>query len=704
MKQLVDRVHAWLRRLLALAVLSIAIVAIIPVPAFATAAPFIGSPPLPAHESVWILIDGGDPAAGTTTTLDAAERFASHVLKLQPGKSIFRFSPMNHDLGHVERSFGRSGTLGKMLIEVNPAVVVLMIEGKALPKGPGYGAAELTAEWIDKRISDLSTLCPSALVVVVAEPCAPGTRQKVEDAAMKRAKIGIAADKLVAPVYLIFDELASGRTSAAPLASVLKSIRRAHPTSHALGAELAKVFTGAPGDSVAIGGALFLAGLLGAANDTGGNGYDVVEIQQWMSSKYRDVIGTLDPSNTRHGELVIGEVWGDEGKVTASAYPLKRKKYLIGICVAFAKPLPTLANEGADAREDRTRVDLEGLARVLEQSARAALPQAPNALVIDVLDPSRLPAEPPTTPRTGPGACSATSARYLYDVWVELYHRDAGEYLLQASRVRTHEALDVSSAPPPDREKVSMLLVNLGERIVQPIAVYKPVSENEIAAAAAKRTEETPPTRPPIYAKADTLYQQGRNAFVQGDHNSALNFFKRSNEIQASPEALLGVAISEERLGRPHEERRDLQKLVQRYPSEHPLVLVAKQRLAALDRSAQAAPASQRPPTFWESHRVSLIGGGAAAALGIAGGALAARTYTDYTDLFASCGGSATGCSYSDKRAVQTEVMTTNVIFGAAGVAAAVAVVTYIIESAGDKPPSTNSGKLSRTTTLQLEF
>jgi tetratricopeptide (TPR) repeat protein len=647
------------------------------VPFRAWAAPFIGSPPLPAHESAWILLDGEDPAVGTTATIDAAERFATSVLQLQPGKSVFRFAPKTHDLASVGKSFEKGGKIGKELEHLKPAVVVLLIEGKALPSGPGYGSDELTHQWVTQRIQDVTAVCPSALVLVIVEPCSRGMREKVFAANKKRE----------VPLYLMLDAVDRGRISAAPTSSLFGALEHADPATASLKGALAKVFTEPPDAPVGIVGTMFLTGLLGAAQDSDGNGYDVLEIASWMFSKYPLVVDALDPAHTRYGEFLAATVWGgkEADASIAPAYPLKRRRYTIGTCVAAASLLPALPNESDAHRAERTKADLDDLAKTLATSARDAFPNIHDALVIDAFDPSKLPPPfpPPKFPPSGLAACASTGVRNNYDVWVDLFHLRDGQYIFQVSRVRTHEVLKTTSDKLPDRAHTSEALFDAGKEIMKPIAIYKPTQETDIVAAV---TTTPPPAKGASSLKfdeANDLFKKGKSLYESRNFDGALAFFQRSDETYSSTEALLGKAMSEEQLGNLDDAQRDLQLIQRRLPPNHEQSILARKYATALEARirSRGEQDSVRDRSFWSQHRASVISGGTAVALGVAGIGLGVRSYTHYNDLFTQCGGSAYGCGDSDKASVQTESRATTALFATAGAVAATTIILFIVEN-----------------------
>ncbi len=117
---------------------------------------------------------------------------------------------------------------------------------------------------------------------------------------------------------------------------------------------------------------------------------------------------------------------------------------------------------------------------------------------------------------------------------------------------------------------------------------------------------------------------------------------------------------------------------------------VAADQLQRIEASLPIPPpapaADPTPPSWLRRHRGSAIAAGAAAVLSIAGTGVGIWTWRRYADLSPTCAGSSQGCPESDIDSLERQELATNVLFAAAGVAAATAVVLYLLVERDPKP------------------
>ncbi|MBI4702410.1 MAG: hypothetical protein HY744_14915 [Deltaproteobacteria bacterium] len=104
--------------------------------------------------------------------------------------------------------------------------------------------------------------------------------------------------------------------------------------------------------------------------------------------------------------------------------------------------------------------------------------------------------------------------------------------------------------------------------------------------------------------------------------------------------------------------------------------------------------------SFWLRHRASLLVGGGAVVLAAVGAGPGAATWSSSVDLGGSCVGTPAGCAEDDIDAVESQAVATNVLFGAAGVAAATAAVLFIFVEGSPPPADARAAAVRRAIAL----
>lgn len=125
--------------------------------------------------------------------------------------------------------------------------------------------------------------------------------------------------------------------------------------------------------------------------------------------------------------------------------------------------------------------------------------------------------------------------------------------------------------------------------------------------ASAVPTTSAPPTAPSAQAtlspeeEAGKTFQLGREAFKAEDFARALDHFKKSQSLQASPGTLLNIALTEEKLGKTASAWASFQRVVEQLKVDDDRVPIAKDGVA---RTATRVPrlkierAAGAPPTL----------------------------------------------------------------------------------------------------------
>ncbi|MBI4703982.1 MAG: hypothetical protein HY744_22975 [Deltaproteobacteria bacterium] len=117
---------------------------------------------------------------------------------------------------------------------------------------------------------------------------------------------------------------------------------------------------------------------------------------------------------------------------------------------------------------------------------------------------------------------------------------------------------------------------------------------------------------------------------------------------------------------------------------------------AAPSGSGAARGPEAGPPGFWGRHEASVLVGGGAVLLGGVGLGLGAATSSSYADLAESCAGTAAGCAQGDIDAAQGKAVATNLLLGAAGLAAATSAVLFLLVEDSAAPASAGTAGRDR--------
>jgi hypothetical protein len=144
----------------------------------------------------------------------------------------------------------------------------------------------------------------------------------------------------------------------------------------------------------------------------------------------------------------------------------------------------------------------------------------------------------------------------------------------------------------------------------KPAASAPPAATGQPAASAAPAqpppsTATAQPIAPvtPVAAGegAGRTFQQGREAFKANDFARALELFKQSQALEASPGTLLNIALTEEKLGRTASAWQNFQLVVEQFKADDDRMPIAKDGVA---RTAPRVPrikierAAGSPPTL----------------------------------------------------------------------------------------------------------
>jgi hypothetical protein len=118
---------------------------------------------------------------------------------------------------------------------------------------------------------------------------------------------------------------------------------------------------------------------------------------------------------------------------------------------------------------------------------------------------------------------------------------------------------------------------------------------------AAPGATAAPTAQPSAAQDAGQLFQSGRDAFKAERYADALDLFKKSYALEATPGTLLNIALTEEKLGKTGTALRDFERVVGLFKSDDDRMPIAKDGVA---RAAARAPhlkidrAAGAPPTM----------------------------------------------------------------------------------------------------------
>jgi len=130
---------------------------------------------------------------------------------------------------------------------------------------------------------------------------------------------------------------------------------------------------------------------------------------------------------------------------------------------------------------------------------------------------------------------------------------------------------------------VTVALLGPGTSVAQPAPAPSPTptppapsASTAPGATAAPSATTAPSAAASAEEEAGRTFQLGREAFKAEDYARALEQFKKSQALQASPGTLLNIALAEEKLGLAASAWRDFQRVVEQFTADDDRVPIAK--------------------------------------------------------------------------------------------------------------------------------